>query len=110
MSPKPTTPAPAPQFVHTPRPPQEIGTHDDYTTYGPLWTASEDHKNAFSLCSFSTPPGKVRLTLEALHSAEARFYLPADLLLPLARALIDAHHHLTQGPQHEAHPNHSDGS
>lgn len=91
----PTT-APALLFTHLPRPP--IETSPGCYAYHQGWNPSSDSQFGFYIGSHDLLDTHVRITLEVLHQAEAAVWVPVESLLPLARALVDAHNHLSMPP------------
>lgn len=84
--------APAKPFVHTPQPPEDCG---NYEFFGACHHLDTGGAHEFDLCRFNIFPNKARLTLSNPSVAQATFYVPVELLLPLARKLVDAHHYIT---------------
>lgn len=91
-----TATRPALLFTHLPRPPVE--TTPGCFNYSQGWQPSGDYQYAFYISSVNNRTSHVYVKLEAVQRAELTFHLPIDLLLPLARALVDAHNHLSMPP------------
>ncbi|MBB6578439.1 hypothetical protein HNP33_002521 [Comamonas odontotermitis] len=83
-------------FAHLPRQPIEKGA--GCFTYSQGWQPSSDSQFGFYIGSTNAYSSHVYMVLEAINRAEVTFHLPIELLLPLARALVDAHHHLAMPP------------
>lgn len=80
--------APAKPFVHTP---EQGSTHNGLTTFG-AFTPSTMEPTAFFV---TAQEGVALLNIDAGIYNRSTTAIPADLLLPLARKLVDAHHHIT---------------
>lgn len=89
-----TSPAPNAPFVHVPQPLKQTGEGVHANQEG--WMPSKNMKFGCHVYITDDRADSVFLRLEALHAAEVTVHLPADLLPSLARALIDAHHHLSR--------------